>query len=215
MTSEQRCDNMNYMSINITEASKYVGLAVKTLQRLDRENKLVAFRTETNRRYYTKEQLDIFLHKGFKKEKKTIVYCRVSSGNQKQDLRNQRKVLEDFCSIKGYENPSYIEEIGGGLNFKRPKFIKIIQDVEQFEIDKLVVAHKDRLCRFGYEWFDEFCKNHGCEIIVLNQEQLSPEEEMVQDLMTIIHCFSSRLYGLRNYKKKLKEAIKSDTSTQN
>ena len=139
----------------------------------------------------------------------------MSSGNQKQDLKNQKLVLEEFCAVKGYGNTVYVDEIGGGLNFKRPKFIKIIQSVEQFDLERIVIAHKDRLCRFGYEWFEEFCKNHGCEIVVLNQDRLSPEEEMVQDLMTIIHCFSSRLYGLRNYKKKLKEAIESDTSTQN
>lgn len=72
----------------------------------------------------------------------------------------------------------------------------------------IIIAHKDRLARFGFEHVEWECSNAGCKILVLNNEQLSPEQEMVQDLMTIIHCFSSRLYGLRSYKKSLKEALK-------
>ena len=81
--------------------------------------------------------------------------------------------------------------------------------IEQGEISKLVIAHKDRLVRFGFgfDFFFLFAQKHGCEIVVANQEQLSPQQEMVEDLMAIVHCFSSRLYGLRNYKKKIKEAV--------
>lgn len=200
--------------LNITEASKYVGLCVKTLQRLDREGKLRSHRTETGRRYYYLEELDRFLHKGaVQKSKVNMVYCRVSSNSQKSDLQNQRRVLEEFCVVKGIENPVYMEEIGGGLNFKRKVFNTIMERVERFEIDNLVIAHKDRLCRFGFEWFESFCERHGCQLLVMNQESLSPEQEMVQDLMTIVHCFSSRLYGLRNYKKKLKEALRSESES--
>ena len=82
-------------------------------------------------------------------------------------------------------------------------------------ISHVLIAHKDRLARFGYDWFEYFCNMNDCEIIILNIEKLSPEQEMVQDLMTIVHCFSSRLYGLRNYKKSLKEALKDESSAQN
>lgn len=64
-----------------------------------------------------------------------------------------------------------------------------------------MIAHKDRLVRFGFEFFEKFCDDHGCKIVVMNTESLSPEEEMVQDLLLIVHCFSSRLYGLKRYKK--------------
>jgi predicted site-specific integrase-resolvase len=78
---------------------------------------------------------------------------------------------------------------------------------ERAEISKIVIAHKDRLVRFGYEYFEKFCSQHGTSIIVMNQELLSPQEEMTKDLLSIIHCFSSRLYGLRKYKKQLKEML--------
>ncbi len=82
--------------------------------------------------------------------------------------------------------------------------------IERGEIVNLIVAHKDRLVRFGFDFFDIFAQEHGCEIVVVNQEQLSPQQEMVEDLMAIVHCFSSRLYGLRNYKKKIKEAVEQN-----
>ena len=65
-----------------------------------------------------------------------------------------------------------------------------------------------------FDWFESLCQRKGCELLILNNESLSPEQEMVQDLMTIVYCFSSRLYGLRNYKKKLKEALASDGLSQ-
>lgn len=72
-------------------------------------------------------------------------------------------------------------------------------------IKTVIVAHKDRFIRFGYEWFERFLKSNGVEIIVVNNEVLSPQEEMVQDLINIIHVFSCRIYGLRKYKKKFEE----------
>jgi len=195
--------------MDIKEASKYIGFKTKTLQKWDREGKLKPIkRTKTNRRIYNKEQLDDFL--GIKNNivRKNIIYCRVSSQSQKIDLENQKKMMQEFCIAKGLIIDELIYEIGGGLNFKRLKFLEIFKMVEKKEIKNLIIAHKDRLCRFGFEWFENFCKNHNCNIIILNAEVLSPQEEMVQDLMAIIHCFSCRLYGLRNYKKELKKHLK-------
>lgn len=80
--------------------------------------------------------------------------------------------------------------------------------VERGELSEIIIAHKDRLVRFGFDWFEKYCKDHGVSIIVMNAETLSPEEEMTKDLLSIIHCFSSRLYGLRKYKKKILEMAK-------
>ncbi len=88
-----------------------------------------------------------------------------------------------------------------------------MDEIGRREIKTLVLAHRDRLTRFGFDWFEHYAKVNGCKFLVLNQEHLSPEEEMVQDMMTTVHCFSSRLHGLRNYKKKLKEALDADRTT--
>jgi putative resolvase len=196
-------------TIGIKEASLIVDKTIKCLQLWDKSGKLPAFRTKTNRRYYLESQLSEFLNmKHIQKEKQDIiVYCRVSSQNQKPDLKNQRKILEEYCITKGYSNVEFVEEIGGGLNFNRKEFNNIINKIIQRKICKLIIAHKDRMCRFGFDIIKNLCKTHGCEIEILNSDNLSPEEEMVQDLMTIIHCFSSRLYGLRNYRKSLKKHL--------
>jgi putative resolvase len=102
------------------------------------------------------------------------------------------------------------EEIGGGLNFKRPKFLKLIDALNGGEVACLVIAHKDRLARFGFELMEHLAEKQSCALLVMNHETLSPEREMVEDLMAITHCFSARLYGLRNDRKSLKKALASD-----
>jgi predicted site-specific integrase-resolvase len=200
------------------KAAERLGVTVKTMQRWERDKVLIpAGRTTTNRRVYTVEQ--IAAHQGLritcgKEASRIIAYCRVSSTAQKPDLKNQRKVLEEFCTVRGLANVEFIEEVGGGLNFKRKQFVALMDDIGMRQIKTLVIAHRDRLTRFGFEWFEHYAKISGCEVLVLNQERLSPEQEMVQDLMTIVHCFSSRLYGLRNYKKKLKEALEHDKTDE-
>ena len=109
-----------------------------------------------------------------------------------------------------------MEEIGGGLNFKRKQFLAVIDGILADHIGTVIIAHKDRLARFGIDLIAYLCEQHQCEFIIMNTESLSPETEMVQDLMAIIHCFSHRLYGLRNYKKTLKEALAhGDQGAQN
>ncbi|NMG10974.1 IS607 family transposase [Brasilonema sp. UFV-L1] len=139
--------------------------------------------------------------------RKIIIYCRVSSNNQKPELKNQVLAMENFCLAKGIAVTETITEIGGGLNFKRKKFIALVMSILKGEISTLVVAHKDRLCRFAFEFVEELPDSSDCQIIVANQESLSPQQELVEDLMAIIHCFSCRLYGLRNYSKEIKEKL--------
>ena len=198
-----------------SEFAKLAGVSVKTLQRWDREGQLKpAARTPGNRRLYTQEQLNQLLNRKPKQVRVAVAYVRVSSQAQKPDLANQKTALEQFCIAKGQTVDEWISEIGGGLNFKRPKFTELVDRILRGEISVLVIAHKDRLARFGYELLVHLCETHDCQIVVLNTESLSPEQEMVQDLMTITHCFSARLYGSRNYRKVVKQALQNDQSTQ-
>ena len=195
------------------KAAKRLGVSVKTLQRWEREGRLIPVaRTDSNRRLYTETQLREFIGWRQAPERPTrlVAYCRVSSAAQKPDLAHQRRVLEEFVVAKGRANVEFIEEVGGGLNFKRKRFLALMDEIGQRSINTLILAHRDRLTRFGFDWFEHYAKTHGCEILVLNQERLSPEQELVQDLMTIVHDFSSRLYGLRNYRKTLHEALGKD-----
>jgi predicted site-specific integrase-resolvase len=72
-------------------------------------------------------------------------------------------------------------------------------------INTIIASNKDRFIRFGFEWFERFLKSNGVELIIVNNESLSPQEEMIQDLISIIHVFSCKIYGLRKYKKQIKE----------
>ena len=195
------------------KAAKRLGVSVKTLQRWEREGRLIPVaRTDSNRRLYTETQLREFIgwRQAPESPSRVVAYCRVSSAAQKPDLANQRRVLEEFVVARGLANVEFIEEVGGGLNFKRKRFLALMDEIGQRSVRTLILAHRDRLTRFGFEWFEHYAKTHGCEILVLNQERLSPEQEMVQDLMTIVHGFSSRLYGLRHYRKRLNEALDKD-----
>jgi len=96
-----------------------------------------------------------------------------------------------------------LTDIGSGLNYKRKHFLSVMEMIEKGEVAELVIAHKDRLVRFGFEFFEDFCERHKTKLTVMNAESLSPEQELIQDLMSVVHVFSSRLYGLRKYAKKI------------
>lgn len=194
----------------IGEFAKRIGKSADTLRRWDNEGRFVARRMPGGQRYYTED--DIYPILGIEMpqvQKKVIIYCRVSSRNQLDDLASQVMAMETFCLGSGIPIDELVKEIGGGMNFKRKKFLSIMERIEQGEISKLIIAHKDRLARFGYDFFEAFVERHNCEIIVANQENLSPQQEMVEDLMAIIRVFSCRLYGLRSYKKKIKEVAQA------
>jgi len=131
-----------------------------------------------------------------------ILYVRVSTHSQKKDLANQREYVSSY-----YPQCKCIEDIGSGLNFKRKKFLKLMEQVAAHEIKKIVVAHKDRLCRFGFDFVEWFCNLNGCQIEILNNTYKSPHQELMDDFMAVMHCFSSKLYFLRNYEKKIKDEL--------
>jgi len=191
----------------LNEFAKLIGKSVQTLQRWDREGIFKAYRNKLNRRYYIHDQYLEYIGQKASPEKKNIVYYRVSSSGQKGDLENQKKAIEQFCIAQGIAVSEWLSDIGSGLNYTRKNFLSLMEMVERGEVAQIIVAHKDRFVRFGFEWFEKFCKNHGTIILIMNNESLSPTEEVTKDLLSIIQCFSSRLYGLRKYKKKIKEMI--------
>ena len=192
----------------VGEFGKLIGISSSTLRRWEEEGKLIADRTLGNQRLYNENHLRVAMRlKTGKTPNRAIVYCRVSSSNQKDDLASQVKAMEQFCLAQGVAITDSIQEVGGGLNFKRPKFLQIIQWAIQGEVKVLYVAHKDRLCRFGFELVEQILQWSGGKIVVANAETLSPQEELTQDLLSIVHCFSSRLYGLRKYKSKVKKIV--------
>ena len=198
--------NMNKHITNYKpkDFAELLGVSVKTLQRWDREDILKAKRTPTDRRYYTYDQYLEF--KGISNittDRKIVIYTRVSTNGQKDDLKNQVEFLLNFTSSKGMIVDETIEDIGSGLNYNRKKWNKLIEECMENKIDTIIITHKDRFIRFGYDWFERFLGKFNVKIIVVNNELLSPQEELVQDIISILHVFSYRIYGLRKYKKKI------------
>lgn len=185
--------------------AKLIGVSVKTLQRWDREGILKAYRTPTDRRYYTYDQYLQF--KGIHKAEDTraiVIYARVSTKNQKDDLRNQVEFLKTFCNASGMIVDQCIEEYGSGLNYNRKKWNELLDSMMEGKVKTIVISSKDRFIRFGFDWFERFCEKHNTSIMIVKNESLSPNEELVQDIISILHVFSCRLYGLRKYKTRIK-----------
>ena len=186
------------------EFAKLLNVSVKTLQRWDREKTLIANRTLTNRRYYTYDQYLQF--KGIGKDadfRKIVIYTRVSTRNQSDDLENQVDFLQTYANAKGLIADEIIRDYGSGLNYNRKKWNQLLVEVMENKIKMILVSHQDRFVRFGFDWFEKFCNKFNVEIVVVKNEKLSPHEELVQDLVSILHEFSCRLYGLRKYKKQI------------
>lgn len=192
------------------EFSKLVGCTVGTLQRWDREGILVAHRNPNNRRFYTEEQLEQFLLESSKTKhsgRKNVAYCRASSQKQKSSIENQEEFISVYTNAKGVIIDEVYSDIGSGLNYDRPQWNKLLEMVRQEDVDTIYVTYKDRFVRFGFEWFEEYCKKYGTEIVVLNQKSTSPEQELAEDLLSIVTVFSARHHGLRTYKTKLKTEV--------
>lgn len=192
--------------LKVSKAAEKLGVSVITLQRWDRDGILKAHRSSTNRRYYTEDQ--IYQFKVGNKEnipKLNIAYCRVSNRTRKNDLNNQKEFIRNYVNGKGVILDDFYEDIGSGLNYKREKFNKLLDLIMECKIDTIYITYKDRFVRFGFDWFERLCNKFGTQIVVLNNEKTSPEKELIDDLISIIHVFSCRIYGLRKYKKMIKE----------
>ena len=167
------------------------------MSRWEQEGKIQAIKTPSGQRRY---DIESYTGQFIAPVRTTVIYARVSSRAQKEDLSRQVKAIKEK-----YPLSEIISEIGGGLNFRRQKLLALLERVMSGTIGTIVVAHKDRLARFGFDWINWFCKQFDCTIVVLNETNLSPEAEMVEDILAILHCFSSRLYGLRKYKTQIKK----------
>ncbi|BAK53820.1 resolvase-like protein [Thermus phage TMA] len=135
------------------------------------------------------------------------IYARVSSHENKNNLESQAKRLEDYAIAKGYQIKHVVKEIGSGVNDTRPKLIKLLK---QNDYSILLVEHKDRLTRFGFNYLRLLCELQGKQIEVVNSSE-EEKEDIVQDFVSVIYSFSAKLYGLRRAKRKTEKIIKEIT----
>lgn len=202
----------------VGEFAKLLNVTVKTLQNWDKQGTLKAYRTPTNQRFYTEEQLNQVLNLSNnnqdEKQRLKIGYCRVSTPNQKNSLENQEEYLRSYTNAKGVILDEVFTDICSGINYNRENFNKILELVEAGEISEIYVTYKDRFVRFGFDWFNNFCEKNGAKIIILNQPSTSPEQELAEDLLNIVTVFSERNHDLITYKKQLEQNL-NETNSKN
>jgi putative resolvase len=184
--------------LSIGDMAKRLGVSVSTLRRWENEGRAPAsIRTEGGQRRYKIED-DKFV----KSKLKTIAYARVSSHDQKDDLKRQQKVLEMYCAAKGWAYES-ISDLGSGMNYRKKGLKSLMDQVIDGQVERLVLTHKDRLLRFGAELIFSLCEIKNVEIILIHQGEVSTfEEDLAKDVLEIITVFSARLYGARSIKNK-------------
>jgi len=132
-----------------------------------------------------------------------VLYTRVSSSDQKQDLDRQLSRLVEYTTSHGLQVKGAIKEIGSGLNGKRTKLLSILRDPD---VRTIVVEHKDRLVRFGFEYMEALLAASGRRIIVVDESEM--KEDLVQDMIDVLTSFCARLYGRRLAKDRAKKALK-------
>jgi predicted site-specific integrase-resolvase len=189
-----------------------LGVSRNTLQRWDREGKLVAERTPSDRRRYKVSDLGSYnplTKKISEPHRKTIAYARVSSHDQKADLVRQEQVLELYCAEHGWSF-EVVSDLGSGMNYKKKGLNKLIDAIVDDKVGRLVITHKDRLLRFGAELIFAICEAKNVEVVIVNKgdSERSFEEELASDVLEIVTVFSARMYGARSNKnKKLIEGV--------
>ena len=187
------------MFVNASKAQEFYGVTLDTLREWDKKGKIETVRTSGgHRRFFVPE----------KNDGKKIIYARVSSKKQSDNLDNQIKYLQSK-----YPTYELISDIGSGINFERKGFRKILEQLFSNNIQTVVVTSKDRLCRFGIELFEYIFQRFGARLEILDSneyEPKSPNEELADDLLSIVTVFTTKYHGRRNYKKK----ITSDSSDE-
>ena len=189
------------MYISINKVAKRLNKSAQTLRNWEKTGELIpAYKTKSGYRYYTEEQINKLL--GIEeKERVTIGYCRVSSRKQQDDLERQTENMRNYLCAKGYKF-EIITDIGSGINYNKVGLNILLDKVIKGEVDKVVVLHKDRLLRFGFELVENLCKRYGTSIEVVDNTPKTEEQELVEDLVQIITVFSCKLQGKRANKMK-------------
>lgn len=196
--------------ISVAQASEMLGVTVKTLKIWTNEDKIKSYRTAGGHRRFKIEDIEKFLGdeiEPIKNKKSVFIYCRVSTKKQAEsgNLVRQRERLIEYCKERNYDIVHIYEEVASGLNDNRRELTKMFRKLQ--EVDSIIVEYPDRLARFGFNYLKEFSKDNGVKIEVVEQkEKLEHNEEMVKDLISVVTCFSARLYGSRGG-KKLKKVI--------
>lgn len=154
--------------------------------------------------YYSYNKEDVYRLKGLDVKRKKVVYARVSTSKQKKDLENQIEVITAYANKNGYGIDAVYSDIASGMNLDRKGFSNLLTAVMNDDIDEVFISYKDRLARLDFDLVSRLFNQYGTRITVINSnENKSAEEELFEDLMSVIHSFSMKAYSKRRLAKKL------------
>ena len=196
--------------VSISEAAEVLGVSITTLRRWEAAGKLVAEHTAGGHRRYDLAKLRPELFRAADQGKrKTIAYARVSSPDRKDDLERQQQLLQRYCTRQGWTF-DVVADLGSGVNYHKKGLKRLISDMLEGEVGRLVITHKDRLLRFGAELVFAICEAKNVEVVILNQgEDTGFEEDLAKDVQEIVTVFGARLYGSRSRRhQKLLDRVK-------
>ncbi len=195
--------------VKIGTAAEMLGTTPQTMRKWEATGELLPSRkTKGGTRYYA---VDDLLKRG-DVDAPTVCYARVSSDDQKDDLKRQVEMLESYSAAKGWCF-EVISDLGSGMNYRKKGLKRLLDMIRRRQVRRLVLTHKDRLLRFGAELVFTLCEVHGIEIVIINRgPEPTFEEELAQDVLEIITVFSARLYGAGSKKHKQIKAALSDAS---
>ena len=184
------------------EACQLLGISYSTLLRWIREGKIRAVTTEGGKYRIPYSEVKKYLER--REETRAVIYARVSSADKKEDLEKQINYLTNYATAKGYKVVEVLKDIASGLNAQRKGLLKLFKLVEGRSVDVVLITHKDRLTRFGFEYLEEFFSAMGVRIeVVFGEEPKEATQELVEDLIKIITSFAGKIYGMRSHKKTL------------
>ena len=149
---------------------------------------------------------------GLKDQRKVVVYSRVSTNNQKKSLESQIEANIKWANKNGYKIDEVYQDIASGMNFDRNDFKKMIMNVMKRKIKTIIISHKDRFSRISFDVWNEICKEFDCNIVVINNVE-NEEKEIFQDIISLIHYFTMKMYSKRKHKKL--ELIEEDLKIEN
>ncbi|MDA8344614.1 MAG: IS607 family transposase [Thermaerobacter sp.] len=195
--------------VGIGEAAKALGVSITTLRRWEVQGKLIPEHTAGRHRRYDLAKLRPEMHRSTPDERRTIAYARVSSHDQKDDLERQKQVLELYCARQGWTF-EMVSDLGSGMHYQKKGLRRLLGEILDGHVSRLVLTHKDRLLRFGAELVFAICEAKEVEVVILNQgEDTTFEEDLAKDVLEIITVFSARLYGRRSRRnQKLLDGVR-------
>ena len=166
--------------------------------------------TKKHNGFYNYNDSDVYKIAYGDVKRKTYIYARVSASTQKKDLENQIEMLKQWCFNQGYSISAIYSDIASGISFERRKqFFEMLDDVIEGKVERVVISYKDRLSRVGFDLFYHLFKKYNCEIEVMSEVGSSKldSEEIFEEIISLLHCYSMKLYSKRNARKKIKELI--------